>query len=134
MINITNWPTQKPEQVDPAVIVAQDKAWRARIAQLTAEERALLIQQRQQRAKEAQSSRRQSERQVLQHVVQQLPKPQRSKPQAGTMPPSIPNKKKYRCKTCKDAGFIRQDLPDKHPQFGRAKLCPNCGLAINKGP
>lgn len=35
----------------------------------------------------------------------------------------------YNCPICKDAGFVRIDVPVGHPQFGRAKPC-SCRLGV----
>lgn len=33
------------------------------------------------------------------------------------------------CSTCKDAGYLRYDVPHTHPNFGKLIACPTCGEA-----
>lgn len=126
MIDISKWSVDEPQEVDPAIIMERHKAWQSQIAKLSEEERNQLIEERQRRVKVLRETRktRSHDTSILKNVVRALPKPR-------PLPKQLPDTKEWKCKTCKDLGFIgsRNSLPHWHPEFGQAVLCPHCGHA-----
>lgn len=85
---------------------------------------------------EAEARRLEREGQPLQPLAEKLIAEQtrvqelqaaREKLAAAIAPPAV------QCPACRDTGYIRRQLPDKHPDFGRAQPCPKCGHEAMRG-